>query len=221
MLVLLLGLWLLLGCDNYENQISGEDFSVSVDSLGTVKTLKDVISKEIGIEPELQNLFCFGFPLQEDDILLEELLPQSRSFNLVLQEEEGEKLFGNRKELCKFVSETAKFLIRGGKTDFQAIYLPPNRTEQIRLNSNKFGIVEHTEGIEPGKRVFHLHRYVAKRDARIELRDEKGKTNAYLVEDSGPNGNLILLKPEEYTTYEESRRNMFASYFSNLRTHFQ
>ena len=164
-----------------------------------MRSLKEAIEKEIGISPKQLSLFFLGFPLEDENVLLNELLPLSKTFNLVLQDEEGDKgLFG--KSVCQFFSDKAHWLIRGGQSNFAAIYIKPYQSEPIKLSSKKFGLVQHTEGEEVGKRVFHLRRYTVKKQGRIGREEE--------------------LTHEEYTTFEESRRkptsylSKFAAFFS-------
>ena len=129
----------------------------------------------------------------------------SRTFNLVLSAEGASKGFGmsSNTKTRGFYCDKKMFLITGKQFSFKAIQLQPNREEPIRLKSNRFGIVQHVEGNELGKRIFHLRLFEVEREGRIESWTENGEDRVFLVLDGGIK---IALKPLELTTYDESKK---------------
>ena len=129
----------------------------------------------------------------------------SRTFNLVLSAEGASKGFGmsSKPKPRGFFCDKEMFLITGKEFSFKAIQLKPNQEEQIRLKSNRFGVVQQIEGSELGKRIFHLRLYEVEREGRIERWTENGEDKVFLVIDGGIK---IALKPLEKTTYDESKK---------------
>ena len=85
-------------------------------------------------------------------------------------------------------------------------------------SNNKFGLVQHTESDEPGKRIFHARLYEADREGRIEYRTGK----VFLVVEEGIE---IALNPARLTTYDERNKvfnrdglNAISSYLEFLST---
>ena len=134
---------------------------ITVEANCTVHGLKEAIQDEIGETPEEQELFFLGYPLTDAEHELKDLLPMSTTFNLALK----------TKATKQFYSDQQLFLIIGPEWKFRAIQIQAEQEEAIELRSNnKFGLVQHTESDEPGKRIFHARLYEANREGRIEYR---------------------------------------------------
>eukprot|EP00091_Calanus_sinicus_P004101 TRINITY_DN14304_c0_g1_i1.p1 TRINITY_DN14304_c0_g1~~TRINITY_DN14304_c0_g1_i1.p1 ORF type:complete len:160 (-),score=49.00 TRINITY_DN14304_c0_g1_i1:49-480(-) len=71
----------------------GDDFDLDVAASSTVHELKEAIQQETGVVPIEQQLFCLGFPLEEGDSKITELMEVSQTFNLVLPDEDADKGF--------------------------------------------------------------------------------------------------------------------------------
>merc|ERR1712228_721220 len=69
----------------------GEELFAALQSTDTVQDLKEAIDGQVGVDPEDQKLFFLGFPLQENEVKLEEFLALDKTFNLVLPQPTGIK----------------------------------------------------------------------------------------------------------------------------------
>ena len=151
--------------------------------------LKEAIHDEIGKTPDNQDLFFLGHPLDDPEDQIQEMLEMSNTFNLVLQ----------TKDMKMFQSDKKMFLITGRKRSFSSISIEPDQPENINMKANKFGVVQHIEGKEPGTRIYTFRQYKADREGRIEYRTEK----VFLIDKEGFETELSPLK---LTTYDESRQ---------------
>ena len=116
-----------------------------VEASCTVQGLKEAIQDEIGENPEEQELFFLGYPLTDADYLIKDLLAMSTAFNLALK----------TKATKQFSSDQNIFLITGPEWKFRVIQIQSNQEVPIKMDSNRFGLVQHTESDEPGKKIFH------------------------------------------------------------------
>merc|ERR1711915_255449 len=199
---------------------AGENVPLYLEPSKTVKDLKEAVDEKIGVDPADQKVFVLGYPLDDDDVKLEELLDMSHTFNVSLPDTSGNKGKG-----AKFMSDKDVFLTNGKRFNFQAIQLFAKTVEKIELKSNKFGLVRHVEG-EVGKRIFHLRRYTVdketEKETRIETRtDATEEQRVYLISDKDPNGGERELEPVKYTTYKEKMEgNKISAYFKAVREFF-
>jgi len=182
----------------------GDDFTINVKPSCTILELKEFIDEEIGVGPSRQKLFYFGYPLTEEDALIQDFLSISNTFTVVLPEDGAKK--DRTGKATEFISNKERFLITGGRLNFQAIRLQANEQEWIKLKSRRFGVARHVEGEETGKRIFQMRVYQVKTEGRIDMRTENGEEKVYLVIEEGPNGDEIELKPVDTKTYDESKR---------------
>jgi len=179
----------------------GDDFTIDVVPSCTILELKEFIDEEIGVGPSRQKLFYFGYPLTEEDAQIQDFLSVSNTFTVVLPEEKD-----RTGKATEFISNKERFLITGGRLNFQAILLQANEQEWKKLKSRRFGVARHVEGEETGKRIFQMRVYEVKTEGRIDMRTENGEEKVYLVIEEGPNGDEIELKPVDTKTYDESKR---------------
>merc|ERR1711915_281009 len=200
---------------------AGENVPLYLEPSKTVKDLKEAVDEKIGVDPADQKVSVLGYPLDDDDIKLEELLDMSHTFNVGLPDTSGNKGKG-----AKFMSDRNVFLINGKRFNFQAIQLFAKTVEKIELKSNKFGLVRHVEG-EVGKRIFHLRRYAVdketEKETRIETRtdDANEEQKVYLISNKNPNGGERELEPVKYTTYKEKMEgNKISASFKTVREFF-
>merc|ERR1719341_2261856 len=126
-----------------------------------------------------QELYFLGFPMEEPTTKITEFLEMSKTFNLVLREEDADKrlLFGRSPR--GFVSDKEMFLINGHRFNFQPMELRANSEEWIKLKSNKFGVAQDTEG-EFGSRIFQVRIYKAKKRGSITLRSVNAVNEVFL-----------------------------------------
>ena len=170
----------------------------------TVLQLKEAIDEELGVVAARQALFLLGYPLTEDGALLKDLLHSCNTLSLVLSEGGGRDRTGKRPR--EVTSDQELFLIKGQRSNFEAILLDANKEQWIQLKSGKFGVVKRIEGEEIGKRIFHFSQYEVKKGGSIALRTEDGTLKVYLVIEEGPNGEEDELKPIDMKTYDERAR---------------
>eukprot|EP00091_Calanus_sinicus_P018571 TRINITY_DN4289_c0_g1_i2.p1 TRINITY_DN4289_c0_g1~~TRINITY_DN4289_c0_g1_i2.p1 ORF type:complete len:137 (-),score=53.94 TRINITY_DN4289_c0_g1_i2:272-682(-) len=128
-------------------ELEDAPFDLDVPASSTVQELKEAIKKETGVVPDEQKLFCLGFPLEEGDTKITDLLEVSQTFNLVLSDEGADKGWGK-----KFFCEIDVFILTGGMLDFKAIPLKANTDKKVNLKSNKFGVAQNIKS-ENGQRV--------------------------------------------------------------------
>ena len=155
----------------------------------------------IGLGPSKQVLFLLEYPLTEDAELLKDL-PQ-KTIYLVLPKDGGER--DRTEKGPRKVKEV--FLIKGTRSNFEAILLQANKEHWIKLKSGRqFGVVKHIEGEEIGKRMFKFWVYELKKEGSIALRTEDGNGMVYLVIEEGPNGEEDGLTPINTKTYDEKAK---------------
>merc|ERR1712183_668328 len=122
----------------------GDDFTIDVEPSCTILELQELIDEEIGVGPSRQKLFYFGYPLTEEDTKIQDFLSVSNTFTVVLPEEGAKKdrtgCFPGRAP-TEIISNKERFLITGGRRNFQAILLQANEQEWIKLKSRRFGVV--------------------------------------------------------------------------------
>merc|ERR1711915_345796 len=200
---------------------AGENVPLYLEPSKTVKDLKEAVDEKIGVDPANQKVSVLGYPLDDDNMKLEELLYMSHTFNVSLPDTSGNKGRGAN----RFMSDREVFLINGKRFDFQAIQLFARQVEKIKLKSNKFGLVRHVEG-EVGKRIFHLRKYVVDKEidneSRIETRTgDDNQQRVYLITGEKPNGKETELEVQKHTTYNETKEgNKIASYFKKVTEFF-
>merc|ERR1711872_53830 len=199
---------------------AGENVSLYLEPSKTVKELKEAVDEKIGVDPADQKISILGYPLDNDDVKLEELPDMSHTFNVGLPDTSGNKGKG-----AKFMSDREVFLINGKRFNFQAIQLFARQVEVIQLKSKKFGLVRHVEG-DVGQRIFHLRKYVVDKEndngSRIETRTGKDdQQRVFLISDKNPNGGETELESVKYTTYNESKdEGKITAYFKKIREFF-
>jgi hypothetical protein len=130
-----------------------------------------------------------------------EFLEMSKTFNLVLPEEDDDKsiLFGRSPR--GIASDKEIFLITGGRFDFTSILLRANTEEWIKLKSKRFGVVQDIEGETSGSRIFQVRIYEAKKKGSISLRTVDGANKVFLVPEEGEEEPLT---PVDTKKYDES-----------------
>merc|ERR1711915_892203 len=87
---------------------AGENVPLYLEPSKTVKDLKEAVDEKIGVDPADQKVSVLGYPLDDDDVKLEELLDMSHTFNVGLPDTSGSKGKG-----AKFMSDRNVFLING------------------------------------------------------------------------------------------------------------
>eukprot|EP00091_Calanus_sinicus_P016305 TRINITY_DN35605_c0_g1_i1.p1 TRINITY_DN35605_c0_g1~~TRINITY_DN35605_c0_g1_i1.p1 ORF type:complete len:118 (-),score=27.22 TRINITY_DN35605_c0_g1_i1:12-365(-) len=82
-------------------ELEDGDFALDVAASSTNHELKKAIHQETGVVPVEQTLRCLGFPLEEEEAKIAEFLELSKTFNLVLPDEDADKgiLEGNLSSL--------------------------------------------------------------------------------------------------------------------------
>ena len=117
------------------------DFNLDVSASSTIHELKEAIQKETGVVPNEQELYCLGLQLDEADTKITDFLEVSKTFNLVLPDEDADKATFSRK--TQFSCDKDVFLLTGFGFNFQSILLKANTDERIQLKSKKFGMILH------------------------------------------------------------------------------
>jgi len=183
----------------------GHDFMIDVGESSTVLNLKESIDEEIGVGTSRQDIFMLGYPLTDDDALLEDFTKFCSTFTVVIPAQGAKKDRVGKKPI-EFRSYKAVFLITEGSKYPEVKHLDANDEEWIQLKTKRFGIVKHIEGEELGKQRFHFRVYEVKREGCICLRHEDGRDKVYLVIEEGPNGEEVELRPVDLHTYDESTK---------------
>jgi len=181
----------------------GHDFMIDVEESSTVFNLKESIDEEIGVGTSSQDIFMLGYPLTDDDALLEDFTKFCSTFTVVIPAQGAKKDKG--KKPIEFVSDREVFLITGVSKNPEAKLLSANDEDWITLKSKRFGVTKHIEGEELGKRIFHFRVYEVKREGCICLRHEDGRDKVYLITEEGPNGEEVELRPVDLQTYDERK----------------
>merc|ERR1711909_158181 len=135
----------------------GHDFMIDVGESSTVLNLKESIDEEIGVGTSRQDIFMLGYPLTDDDTLLEDLTKFCSTFTVVIPAQGAKKDKG--KKPIEFRSYKAVFLITEGSKYPEVKHLDANDEEWIQLKTKRFGIVKHIEGEEVELRPVDLHTY--------------------------------------------------------------
>jgi len=182
----------------------GHDFMIDVEESSTVFNLKESIDEEIGVGTSSQDIFMLGYPLTDDDALLEDFTKFCSTFTVVVPAQ-GTKKDRVGKKPIEFVSDREVFLITGVSKNPEAKLLTANDEDWITLKSKRFGVTKHIEGEELGKRIFHFRVYEVKREGCICLRHEDGRDKVYLITEEGPNGEEVELRPVDLQTYDERK----------------
>jgi len=181
----------------------GHDFMIDVEESSTVFNLKESIDEEIGVGTSSQDIFMLGYPLTDDDALLEDFTKFCSTFTVVIPAQGAKKDKG--KKPIEFVSDREVFLITGVSKNPEAKLLTANDEDWITLKSKRFGVTKRIEGEELGKRIFHFRVYEVKREGCICLRHEDGRDKVYLITEEGPNGEEVELRPVDLQTYDERK----------------
>ena len=155
----------------------------------------------MGVDPSDQQLYFLGFPLAEPEMQITEFLQMSKTFNLVLPEEDDDKsiLFGRSPR--GFASDKEMFLVTGARLNFTSILLRSNSEEWMKLKSKRFGVVQDIEGESSGSRVFQVRIYEVKEEGSISLRTVDGTNKVFLVTEEGEEKPLT---PVDTKKYDES-----------------
>merc|ERR1711892_945621 len=141
--------------------VEGEDKDVyACEASDTVLTLKEKIEAKEAFPLDSQYLYHEGYWLSEDDAVLSEFMASGEELTLTLPFASG-----GRRRFENGGNEDI-WLIQGNKRSFQRM-LVPRRETNIKLKSDKFGIVYFEEGEEIGKKRYHVERYVV-RNAETE-----------------------------------------------------
>merc|ERR1711936_1137583 len=139
----------------------GHDFMIEVEESSTVFNLKESIDEEIGVGTSRQDIFILGYPLTDDDALLEDFTKFCSTFTVVIPAQGAKKDKG--KKPIEFRSYKAVFLITEGSKYPEVKHLDANDEEWIQLKTKRFGIVKHIEGGPNGEEVelrpVDLHTY--------------------------------------------------------------
>merc|ERR1711872_10073 len=120
---------------------AGENVSLYLEPSKTVKELKEAVDEKIGVDPADQKVSILGYPLDDDDVKLEELLDMSHTFNVGLPDTSGNKGKG-----AKFMSDREVFLITGKRFNFQAIRLFAKTVEKNRVEVKQIRIGKTCRG---------------------------------------------------------------------------
>jgi hypothetical protein len=171
-------------------------FNLDVAASSSVLELKEAIQKETGVVPNEQELYCLGLHLDEADTKITDYLEVSKTFNLVLPDEDADKgIFGRK---TPFSCDKDVFIRTGGILDFKSIPLKANTDEKIKLKSKKFGVAQDIKG-EHGQRVFQVKIYNAGMKGSISLMAGNEGNKVYLTTNQGE----IELESMETQTYDE------------------
>ena len=155
----------------------------------------------MGVDPSDQQLYFLGFPLAEPEMQITEFLEMSKTFNLVLPEEDDDKSFLFGRSPRGIASDKEMFLITGGRLNFTSILIRANSEEWIKLKSNRFGVVQDIEGETSGSRIFQVRIYEVKEKGSISLRTVDGTNKVFLVPEGGEEKSLT---PVDTKKYDES-----------------
>ena len=176
-----------------------DEFNLDVAASATIKELKKAIDDKMGVDTSAQELYFLGFPLTEPEMQITDFLEMSKTFNLVLPEEDDDKSFLFARSPRGFASDKEMFLIFGGRFNFKTILLRANSKEWIKLKSKRFGVVQDIEGESgPGSRIFQVRIYEVKKEGRISLRTEDGANEVFLVSEGGVEEPLTPIDTKKY-----------------------
>merc|ERR1711892_671292 len=89
------------------------------------------------------------------------------------------------------------WLVNGTKHKFKTHLLMKRAKIPIKLDSEIFGIVYHTDGSVPGERKYQVLRYNVANFAKVELKTSDGRVQVVLL------GNILM--PQDSTVYDEAR----------------
>eukprot|EP00091_Calanus_sinicus_P025287 TRINITY_DN9561_c0_g1_i1.p1 TRINITY_DN9561_c0_g1~~TRINITY_DN9561_c0_g1_i1.p1 ORF type:complete len:150 (+),score=61.39 TRINITY_DN9561_c0_g1_i1:48-452(+) len=116
--------------------LKGNEFHLHVAVSATIQDLKEAIGDKMGVDPDDQELYFFGFPLTEPEMQITDFLEMSKTFTLVLPEEDDDKCFIIFERSPRgFTSDKEILLITGGRFNFKTILLKANTKEWIKLKS--------------------------------------------------------------------------------------
>merc|ERR1712106_1037284 len=134
--------------------VEGEDKDVyACEASDTVLTLKEKIEAKEAFSLDSQYLYHEGYWLSEDDAVLSEFMASGEELTLTLPFASG----GSRR--FENAGNEDIWIIHGKRKDFERT-LVPRRETNIKLKSDKFGIVYFEEGEEIGKKRYQVERYV-------------------------------------------------------------
>jgi hypothetical protein len=168
-----------------KHSLKGHDRTVySCKPSDTLLTLKETIESDEEIEPESQSIYFSGYWLSEDNILLSDFLKNGDELILSFPTASGGP--------TKCQSNIDVWIVNGNKTQL----VPKSRSVPVTLKSNRFGLIRHKEGLEPGTRIYQVERFLLNEDDNIVLETEKGITKVFL------NGTLV--DPTDVSVYDES-----------------
>merc|ERR1711892_1553353 len=177
--------------------IDGDSTSYTCQPGETVLDLKTKIEEAENLRPCSQFLYFHGYHLSQDDDVLGDLLATT-----------GEELYqldlslpvaaGGTKNFMND-SNGDVFLVYGNKHKFQTIKVPKRKNFKvpIKLSSETFGLVYHTEGSKPGTRKYHVERYEVKEAENVKFIPTNGDIEVYADEEK--------LEMKDMTVYDERR----------------
>merc|ERR1719341_2924658 len=138
--------------------------------------------------------------MEEPEMPIADFLETSKTFELVLPEEDDDKsmlsLFGRSPR--GVTSDKEMFLITGGRFNFKTILLKANSKEWIKLRGQRFGVVQDIEGEISGSRIFQVRIYMAKKEGSISLDTVDGANEVFLVPDEGKKEQMTPIDTKKY-----------------------
>merc|ERR1711892_1061592 len=177
--------------------IDGDSTSYTCQPGETVLDLKTKIDEAENLRPCSQYIYFRGYHLSQDDDVLGDFLSAT-----------GEELYqldlslpvaaGGKKNFMND-SNGDVFLVYGNKHKFQTIKVPKRKNFKvpIKLSSETFGLVYHSEGSKPGTRKYHVERYEVKEAENVKFITTNGDIEVYADEEK--------LEMEDATVYDETR----------------
>jgi len=155
----------------------------------TLLSLKEQIDEKEGVQPTQQYLFLSGYWLSEPSVQLGDFLKDGDEVILHLPKAATKDFTNN--------ALSTVWLVNGTKHNFKT-HLLEKGAETLKLDSETFGIVYHTDGTVPGERKYQVCRYKVANFTKVELQIKTdGKVQVVLF------GNI--LKPQDCTVYDETR----------------
>ena len=156
----------------------------------TLLSLKEKINENEGIQPSHQNLFNQGYWLSEPSVLLGDFLQDGDELILDLSRAATKDFMNNALSVV--------WLVNGTKHKFKIHLLMKRAKIPIKLDSETFGIVYHTDETVPGERKYQVRRYKVANFTKVELQtNTDGKVQVVLF------GNI--LPPQDCSEYDEAR----------------